>query len=261
MATLHTYSICAYGESAFLEDCIRSVLDQKYDSQVIICTSTPNECIRTLGERYKLSLFINDESLGIASDWDFALQSASTPLVTIAHQDDIYCPQYSSKMVELFEQNDDALILFSDYGELRGDERIDVNLNLRIKRMLLKGLRRRGALSSTSEKLGLLRFGSPISCPAVTYNMQEIKVPLFDRSFKCSIDWRTWEQLSHQDGAFCFCPEILMYHRIHEDSETSASISNNVRITEDYEMFLKFWPRSIAKLLTKAYSISLKSNN
>lgn len=260
MSSLHTYSVCAYGESAFLEECILSVLNQNYESEVLVCTSTPNEHIQNLTEKYQLELHINDESLGIAADWDYALSQATTPLVTIAHQDDVYCPEYASRMVEMFEHGNDALILFSDYGELRGDERVTVNMNLRIKRLLMSSLKRKGSIRSLPEKRKLLRFGSPISCPAVTYNMRNIQQPVFDTDFKCSLDWRAWQTLSEEEGAFCFCPEVLMFHRIHEDSETSVSISNNVRTNEDYRMLLKYWPRPIAKLVNKVYAISQRGN-
>lgn len=58
-----------------------------------------------------------------------------------------------------------------------------------------------------------------------------------------------------------YCNEILMAHRIHEESETSAVIGDNLRSKEDYEMFLKFWNRPVAKVLTKIYSLSEKENN
>ena len=52
-----------------------------------------------------------------------------------------------------------------------------------------------------------------------------------------------------------------MYHRIHDGSETSVIIGDNARGQEDYVMFTKFWPKSIAKLLTKVYSLAEKSND
>lgn len=52
-----------------------------------------------------------------------------------------------------------------------------------------------------------------------------------------------------------------MGHRIHEDSETSAIIGDNKRTEEEYEMFCKFWPDFIAKILIIPYSLSQKSNH
>ena len=51
-----------------------------------------------------------------------------------------------------------------------------------------------------------------------------------------------------------------MYHRIHEESETTNSIENNIRTQEDYEMYLLFWPKFIASLLLNYYKKSQDTN-
>ena len=51
-----------------------------------------------------------------------------------------------------------------------------------------------------------------------------------------------------------------MCHRIHEESETSNLIQNNVRLEEDFEMFKKFWPTPIARILMKFYKSAVKTN-
>ena len=43
---MHTYVVLAYKESSYLEECIKSVLNQKYKSNVVIATSTPNKFIK-----------------------------------------------------------------------------------------------------------------------------------------------------------------------------------------------------------------------
>ena len=52
-----------------------------------------------------------------------------------------------------------------------------------------------------------------------------------------------------------------MYHRIHEDSATSSYIEDNTRANEDLELFRRFWPSPIAKIISRAYSSSEKSND
>ena len=51
-----------------------------------------------------------------------------------------------------------------------------------------------------------------------------------------------------------------MYHRIHEESETSKVLGDHARKQEDYEMFCKFWPSPIAKCLVKLYTLAEHSN-
>ena len=51
---LHTFVVLAYKESKYLEESVKSVLNQKYKSKVVIATSTPNDYIKKLAKKYKL---------------------------------------------------------------------------------------------------------------------------------------------------------------------------------------------------------------
>ena len=50
----HTFAICAYKESPYLEECIKSLKSQTVKSNIIIVTSTPNQFISDLSEKYHL---------------------------------------------------------------------------------------------------------------------------------------------------------------------------------------------------------------
>lgn len=56
----HTFVICAYKESEFLEECILSLKNQSISSEIFIATSTPNKYIEALAEKYNLKVFVND---------------------------------------------------------------------------------------------------------------------------------------------------------------------------------------------------------
>ena len=60
---------------------------------------------------------------------------------------------------------------------------------------------------------------------------------------------------------FLYIPKELMKHRIHEESETTNLIENNIRIEEDLFMLQKFWPKPIAKFIMKFYKNAVKTNN
>ncbi len=63
----HTFVICAYKESEFLEECILFVKNQSISSRRgnFIATSTPNKYIEALAEKYNLKVFVNDGPGGI----------------------------------------------------------------------------------------------------------------------------------------------------------------------------------------------------
>ncbi len=260
--TTHTFVVLAYKESKYLEQCILSVLNQEHKSDVVIATSTPNFFISSLAKKYNLNIFERkDGKKGIGYDFDFARTCVPSDLVTIAHQDDFYEPEYSKKIIEAYDECQNSTILFTDYYEIRNGVHVYENKNLKIKRCLLKSLKNSALAHKKFFKRISLAFGNSICCPAVTFCNKNIKKDaLFSCDMLCNIDWYAWEQVSNIKGCFNYIPEPLMGHRIHEESTTTEIIENNNRSREDYEMFKKFWVAPIAKVLTKLYSNSEKSN-
>ena len=254
----HTWLVCAYRESPYLEDCIKSLLNQTVKSRIQISTATPNGHIREISEKYRLKLIENPGEPGIGSDWNFALEHGETELLTIAHQDDLYEPEYTEKMLRQMNRCREPILFFCDYSELRGEKKTGSNRLLRIKRILLipmklfPGSRRMRRLS--------LSFGDPICCPSVTYRKTIMRDEKFSDRLAVSLDWDMMERLSRRKGQFAIGHGKLMCHRIHTASETTKLIENQTRKKEDYEMMRRFWPEWIAKPLSKAYSSSEKSN-
>lgn len=260
MSFNHTFAICAYKKSPYLEECIKSLLNQTVKSKIIIATSTPNDYIFGLAEKYKLSVFVNAGEGGITQDWNFALSKVQTKLATIAHQDDIYEPEYTEFFVKALKGSKKPLIVFSDYGEIRnGRKTTDVSM-LKIKKIMLLPLRIKVLKGSRFIRRRVLSIGDAICCPSVMYAIRNIEQPLFMNHYICCEDWEAWEKLSRQKGDFIYVPKPLMYHRIHEESTTTKTLEVGGRIVENYEMFCKFWPSPIAKAINTLYTRSEKSN-
>lgn len=257
---IHTFVVCAYKESAYLENCIKSLLRQTVQSEIIVSTATPNAFIQGICKKYDLPLRINNGVKGLAGDWNFAYSQADTPLITLAHQDDLYERKYTEHMISAYEKHKDALILFSDYSEYRNGKRVSNNTNLRIKKMLLVPLRVSAFTKSRFVRRRVLSLGNPICCPAVTFVKDALEAPVFEVGMSSNSDWQAWERLSKEKGAFVYIPKPLMAHRIHEASTTSEIIGDNKRQAEDLEVLCRFWPTPIAKMIGKVYAKSENSN-
>ena len=54
----HTFAVCAYKDSPYLEECIRSLKRQLEPSEIILCTSTPSAFIEEIAKKYDLPLFV-----------------------------------------------------------------------------------------------------------------------------------------------------------------------------------------------------------
>lgn len=256
----HVWVLCAYKESEYLEECVLSILAQTVDTGLVITTSTPCRHISDTAEKYGLKLLINPERKGIGSDWNFAFNNTGSRLVTIAHQDDVYAPDYVENMLDYLNNSADPIIFFSAYRELRGGKTSEDTKLLKIKREMLLPLRVRAFWNSRFWRRRILSFGSPICCPSVTYVRNKVMGSLFSTRMQSNLDWDQWERLSQKDGAFVYCPKPLMSHRIHEDSETSRLINNRKRTEEDLEMFGRFWPRRVARIL-EHYYVKSQDNN
>ncbi|NQI69660.1 glycosyltransferase family 2 protein [Streptococcus suis] len=258
LQSLHTFIICAYGDSPFLETCIQSLQEQTISSSIQLYTSTPSKHIQQLCEQYAIPMH---SSVGgsIGKDWNNALSFTSTPYVTIAHQDDIYQSSYAEEMLTSFQSNPENLIVFSDYMECKNGQTISRNTNLTVKRILLKGL----SLFPQSKtwRHFILSFGNSICCPAVTYNMDKLRGFQFNEQMRTNLDWYAWYQINQYNGVFSYIPKPLMYHRIHQESETSQTIADNTRTKEDLMMFELFWPKPLARLINSFYIKGQDSNH
>ena len=257
----HTFVICAYKESPYLEESILSLKNQTVKSNIIMATSTPNEWIQSLAEKYEIPLYINTGDSGIAQDWNFAYRQAKTDYVTIAHQDDTYEPDYLKMVMKGLKKAKDPIIAFTDYGELRDGQKVRKSTLLTIKRILLLPIRARAFQNVKFFKRFSLRFGNPVCCPATTYVRDKFEGDPFEVRSSSNVDWMMLEKQSRKEGSFCYIPMTGMYHRIHEKSTTTEIIHGDIRWREDYEMFRKFWPAWVAKPLVRVYRLSEKSNN
>jgi glycosyltransferase involved in cell wall biosynthesis len=244
-----------------LEECIKSLKGQTVQSQIILATSTPNDYITALCEKYQIPVYVNDGERGITQDWNFAYSRAEAEYVTIAHQDDVYSKRYVETAIPMLESAGKPIIFFSDYGELRNGEKIRSNQLLRVKRIMLLPLRVKSLWGSRFVRRRILSLGSPICCPSVTFVKSNCPEQIFQHGFRSNEDWQAWELLSRRNGSFVYCKKRLMYHRIHEESATTQILGDNARGAEDIIMFEKFWPTPIAHFIAKLYGTSEKSND
>ena len=254
----HTFVICAYKESEYLEELIKSLEKQTVKSNIIISTSTPNEYITKVAKKYDLEIFVNQYCGGIGSDWNFAVKSAKTKFVTLAHQDDLYDSYYTEELYKAINKYNGIVMLFTNHKEIRNGKIVNKNINLKIKSIMILPVRFFNNIKFTKKLI--LSFGNPISCPSVCLNTEKTGKTPFKEDMKSNIDWGTWLEFAKIKGRFIYLNKILTFHRVHSDSETSKLIKNNQRVQEDYEMFCRIWPKWFAKLIMKFYKHAQDAN-
>ena len=164
--------LLVHGESPFLEDCILSLLNQSLCSSVIIVTSTSYEFVDKIIRKYQIPVIYNQDSSGIAADWNSALKHCPTRYCTLANQDDIYLPDYllecSRKISSSFS------IMFTDYQDMDAQgNQIAVSETL-IKKLMLLPFIIKNEIHSRQIRKFVFRFGNPVGCPGVLYDRSNV---------------------------------------------------------------------------------------
>lgn len=258
----HTFVIPAYKDSPHLESCIRALKEQNVPTNILIATSTPSPYIQSIAAKYAIPYYVSNQPGGIGNDWNFAIESASTRYITIAHQDDLYESAYTKEIFKAIHhhQKEKPLIAFCNYIDVVNGQERKTSLNAVVKNLLLFPFWIKSAISSKLVKKAILSIGDPICCPSVTidrWNTEDIR---FSKDHSCVLDWVAWLQLAKKEGSFIFVNKKLVKHRIHVESETTNQIQNGKRQKEEFEVLSGIWGKNIAKLLAKFYSKGYTDN-
>jgi hypothetical protein len=258
----HSFVIPVYRAAPHLTALIESLRAQTGAcSEILLASSTPSADLAATAKRFALPLHINPQRIDIAADWNFALERAKTGLVTLAHQDDFFAPNYTVQLTAALRRHPAALLAFCDYSEHTVLAARPTNINLKIKRALRShafGVRE--CISEVRGKMRLLSLGNPICCPSVMFNRSTLGDFQFPSGYKTNLDWMAWLELARRPGGFVYVRECLVSKGVHDDSETTASILNRAREREDRAIFEALWPRPVAAALAALYKFGYRAN-
>jgi hypothetical protein len=258
----HSFAIPIYRTAPHVLALVDSLRSQTSGaSEIVLATSTPSAELEALAKQCALPLHVNPKRIDIAADWNFALGLARSSYVTLAHQDDIYAPDYVCRLSGGLRRHPGALFSFCDYSEHTPLGARPTNINLRIKRALRQ--RAYGSsecLTKTRDKMRLLSLGNPICCPSVMFNRNALGEFGFPSGLQSNLDWMAWLELAQRPGGFVYVRERLVSKGVHDRSETTAAIANRVREREDRMLFEAFWPRPIAAALAGLYKLGYRAN-
>lgn len=255
---IHTFAICAYKDSPYLEDCVQSLMFQRKFSEIIMCTSTPDEYIKEIADTYSIPLYVREGKSDIVDDWNFAVSKVKTPWVTVAHQDDVYNRSYSLEVVSAIKKRPNAIMAFTDYYPIKKGQ-ITSDLNSRLRRFFRSPMKSKLLSSMRLFKKYCLSCGNSICCPTCAYNKQLIEGDIFKSHLKFACDWETFVDLAETKYPFLYVDKVLAYYRIHDEATSKEWTEDNRRKDEEIYMFRKFWPDWIINIGYRFFKISYKT--
>ena len=230
----HTFVICAYKESKYLEDCIRSLKAQEVKSYIKIATSTPNEYIYSIANKYGIDVFVNNM------------------------KNDIYLKNYTKDLLKYKKKYRD-MTLFTTPSITLKDGRVKLGKVEFIKQLLRLPLICNSLNNIKFIKRWSVTLGNPIIAPSCAYDKRLCPKDLFISSFQFALDWECVLRLAKLEGRFVLSKSPGICYRVHDGAATKKSILNHSRQIEESIMFDRLLPKPIAGIVKKLYQSSYKA--
>lgn len=244
----HTFVILAYNMSDDLEECIKSVINQSVKSNIVIATSTPNDYIIDLASEYSLGVMVNKAKSNKGRDYNFAINSFDTELVTIAHQDDLYDRNYTKEILNIYKKNNNATIIFTDNYEIYEDKKIKKSKKLFWKRYYLLPLKFKFFQNKKFFKLRSLRRDKHICTSSITFVKKNVCGDIFPTNLKYDNDWQGLINLAKENTRFVYLKKKLVGYRIQEKQV------NKIKLKEDEKILKSMYPKWYYELVIKKIS-------
>lgn len=245
--------VLAYGESPFLADCLSSLAAQDEKAPIVVATSTPSNHISRAATAVGAQVKVNPTHRGIAADWNFGLQVSDARYVTLAHQDDVYSPDFVRESLSALSASSDAVLAFTGYQEI-DDAGVPKSSKISRIKHLIEAVTLGGTRNVTGARLRLfLSFGNPLPCSSVTFDRSRLPGFAFSPDYSSNLDWDAWWRLMRAGGTFARVPERLVGRRHNALTATSRLIADGTRRSEDLTMFRRAWPRPLADAIALTY--------
>lgn len=227
----------SYNQGQFIEDTIKSVLNQTYKNiQYIVVDGASKDNTMEVVERYrdKIDIIISEKDKGQTDAINKGFKLAKGELVGWINSDDMLYPYCVEEIVKLYKQNPDGAIF---YGS-----RID------------KIDSKNGHIKFWDNKIGsrerLLRKNYDVSQPGSFYNKAILeKVDYLDESIYYCMDLDLFLKLLNHGNIYSIDDKPLAQFRIWEEAKTSTGKIKFIKNIRErlYLHGAKFYDKSILK--------------
>jgi glycosyltransferase involved in cell wall biosynthesis len=178
----------------------------------------------------------NSSNLGLAGNWNRALQSTSAPLVTILHADDVARPEYAATMVNLMTRHPAAAA-----GHCRAAIIDEMGRNIFSLPDRVKDIVRPHGTGDivTHGPSGLAEFvrGSWIYCPTLCFRRELFPPDGFDGSWKFMVDFDLLVRLIESNATIVGSRAIAFEYRRHSMAQSSIMTEDLFRFKEELDYY------------------------
>jgi glycosyltransferase involved in cell wall biosynthesis len=234
---LVTIFIPVYNGEKFLEECIRSALNQNYDNYKIVVlygggTDDSLILIENIVDN-RLSIVDTSSNPGMANNWNYAIISCKTKYFCLLHQDDTLEKNYLREMIQFYESDCiQGAMLYCDNNTIDNYSRKVTYWPDIIKRLL------RTKKNNIEIGLNKILKYPMITCPTIVYNTNICKENgLFNINYKDALDWEYQIRAIFKGYTIYYLEKKLYNYRRHNSNESNVnkeSLSRYIEIINEY---------------------------
>lgn len=227
----------------FVGETIGSLLAQTWPDFRLLCIDDASDddsaaVARTAGGE-RITVLQNPARLGLGANWNRALETADTEYLLIAHQDDIYEPDYLATMVRLLDEHPRALAAHSRATTVDENGRLIPDPAGAFKDTFWSPAEPQER--EPAEELAVLQRGNYVIAPSVLLRMSTVKqLGPFDARYGFVTDWEYWMRASLAGFTLVGTHARLVRFRRHAQTATRAQELTMQRYEEELALLTAF---------------------
>ncbi len=229
--------IPAYKFSAYIHECLLSVLAQKtdFDFEVLVCNDcspdNTREVIRYLETAYpQLKVLDNVQNTGLIGSMANLLQAACGDYIAYLDGDDVALPGKLQAQVNYLDANLGCAISYHE------SDMFDTVTGARLK-WYSKKFYNAGYIPQKADISHLIRYGTFLQASSIMFRRHDSLLQALDHGSKiiCDYPWHIMNA-GFLQGTIDLLPQVLGRYRVHPNSfcaMTQQSATRRVQVTEE----------------------------
>lgn len=181
-------------------------------------------------ENWKLE--VNDKNLGWEKNFYLLILKASGNLIFPCDQDDLWAKDKIEKCIQAMEENEDALLICSDY------ELIYMSNSVSFPRPRISKINSSGSV----EKINTKRAVQIVDRPGCTFCIKKELLPIMNAIWisDCPHDALAWRAASISDGLYIFHEKLIKFrrHDTNASDQKKHTLSERIKLAEYYIAYL-----------------------
>jgi glycosyltransferase involved in cell wall biosynthesis len=209
-------SLClpTYQRAELLELCIRSILSQTYsDFELVVVDNASSDETPAVVHRFadaRIRFYRNDQNIGPFPNMNRAISLARGELICVAHDDDLYLPQFLERETAFMDAHPSVGMVHSAVYEIESSGR---------RRRIVRAYSSSRVLDGRAAFVRFLR-GHNVCCSSVMVRRRLYEIAgTFDPRFRTA-DFHLWLRLA-MHGDVGYLAEPLVEMRVHPERGTS----------------------------------------